>query len=236
MGTGEIKKHLRECGERAAGKVENVNLKDLAIQRFQFTSRLITAAGYSGWVLLIDETELIGRYSFMQRAKSYAELARWMGKLKGAKFPGLTTVFAITKDFKARILEEKEDIERIPLKLRAKASESDLLLASQAERGMRLIQPEKDCVLRAPDNHIIEQTYNKIRSVYTQAFNWEPPISSSIDGLTSTSMREYIKGWITEWDLKRIDPQGHIELEFTEMKQDYAEDKNLEASLEEESK
>ncbi|MDD5434268.1 MAG: DUF2791 family P-loop domain-containing protein [Nitrospira sp.] len=234
MGSAEIKKHLRECGEKMAYKIEAVNLRDLAIQRFQFTSRLITAAGYSGWVLLIDETELIGRYSFQQRAKSYAELARWMGKLKGARFPGLTAVFAITKDFKARILEEKEDIERIPAKLRLKATEPDLLLASQAERGMRLIQPERDCIIKAPDTNIIEQTYRKIRTVYTQAYNWEPPLSSSIGGLTSTSMREYVKGWITEWDLKRLDPQVQIELEFTNMQQDYSEDKNLETAHEEE--
>lgn len=234
MGSVEIKKYLRECGEKLTYKIENINLRDLAIQRFQFTSRLITAAGYSGWVLLIDETELIGRYSFQQRAKSYSELARWMGKLKGARFPGLTAVFAITKDFKTRILEEKEDFERIPAKLRLRATEPDLLLASQAERGMRLIQPERDCIIKAPDNNIIEQTHNKICSVYKQAYNWEPPLSSSIAGLTSTSMREYVKGWITEWDLMRLDPQMKIELEFTNLKQDYTEDRNLEASAEEE--
>ena len=59
LGTGEIKKYLRERGEKATYKIEKVKLRDLAIQRFQFIPRLMVAAGYSGWVLLIDEIELI---------------------------------------------------------------------------------------------------------------------------------------------------------------------------------
>ena len=233
MGTGEIKKYLRECGEKATYKIEKVNLRDLAIQRFQFTPRLMAAAGYSGWVLLIDEIEMIGRYTFRQRAKSYAELARWMGKLEGANFPGITAICAINNDFENVILEGKEDMERIPGKLRDRASESDLLLASQAERGMRIIQRER-IPLKAADDTVVERTRNKIRSVYASAYDWEPPTVSSINGLVSTRMREYVKGWITEWDLKRLDPEGHVDIEITEMKQDYTEDPNLHVSSEEE--
>ena len=233
LGTGEIRKYLRECGERSTYKIEKVNLRDLAIQRFQFAPRLMVAAGYSGWVLLIDEIELIGRYSFLQRAKSYAELARWMGKLEGANFPGITAVFAITTDFQTKILDEKEDIERVPGKLRARGSESDLLLASQAERGMRIIQREM-VSLKVPDDTIIEQTYNKIRFVYAQAYGWEPPTALLINLPGSASMRQYVKRWITEWDLKRLDPKGHVEIEITEMKQDYTENPDLQVSSEEE--
>jgi hypothetical protein len=233
LGTGEIKKYLRECGEKATYKIEKVNLRDLAIQRFQYTPRLMVAAGYSGWVLLIDEIEMIGRYTFRQRAKSYAELARWMGKLEGANFPGITAICAINNDFENVILEGKEDMERVPGKLRDRASESDLLLASQAERGMRIIQRER-IPLKAPDDTVVERTRNKIRSVYASAYDWEPPTVSSINGLVSTRMREYVKGWITEWDLKRLDPEGHVDIEITEMKQDYTEDPNLHVSSEEE--
>ena len=221
---------MREKGDY---KIEKVHLRDLAIQRFQFTPRLMAAAGYSGWVLLIDEIEMIGRYTFRQRAKSYAELARWMGKLEGASFPGITAICAINNDFENVILEGKEDMERVPGKLRDRVSESDLLLASQAERGMRIIQRER-IPLKAADNTVVERTRNKIRSVYASAYDWEPPTVSSINGLVSTRMREYVKGWITEWDLKRLDPEGHVDIEITEMKQDYTEDPNLHVSSEEE--
>jgi hypothetical protein len=46
-------------------------------------------------------------------------------------------------------------------------------------------------------------------------------------------MREYVKGWITEWDLKRLAPNQQVEIELTEIKQDYSEDIELEGSQEE---
>jgi len=179
--------------------------------------------------------ELIGRYSLMQRAKSYAELARWMGKLEGANFAGLTAVLAITTDFEEKILQEREDLDKVPGKLRARASETDLLLASQAERGMRIIQRER-APLKAPDSTVLEQTYEKVRSIHAEAYAWEPPPVSSVELLraTGTRMREYVKRWITEWDLKHLDPGYKPKIEVTELKPDYTEDPNLQVPSEEE--
>lgn len=235
IGVGEIKKYLRDWGETVTYKIDKIPVKELALQRFKFASRLMVAAGYAGWVLLIDEVELIGRYSLMQRAKSYAELARLMGRLEGANFTGLTAVSAITTDFEEKILQEREDLEKVPGKLRARASESDLLLASQAERGMRIIQRER-APLKAPDSTVLEQTYEKVRSVHAEAYAWEPPPATSVELLraTGTRMREYVKRWITEWDLKRLDPGYNPEIEGTELKPDYTEDPNLQVPSEEE--
>jgi len=233
IGVGEIKKYLRACRETVTYKIDKILVKELALQRFKFASRLMVAAGYAGWVLLIDEVELVARYSLIQRAKSYAELARWMGKLEEANFTGLTTVLTITDDFQSMILEGKEDLEKVPGKLRARASESDLLLASQAERGMRIIQRERT-LLKTPDSAIVEQTYDKVRSIHAQAYDWEPPQVSSVERLGTTRMREYVKGWITEWDLKRLDPGYNPEIEGTELKPDYTEDPNLQVPSEEE--
>lgn len=235
IGVSDVKKYLRACGEAATYKIDKIPVKELALQRFKFASRLMIAAGYAGWVLLIDEVELIGRYSLMQRAKSYAELARWMGKLEGENFAGLTAVLAITTDFEEKILQEREDLEKVPGKLRARGSESDLFLASQAERGMRIIQRER-APLKAPDSTVLEQTYEKVRSVHAEAYAWEPPPASSVELLraTGTRMREYVKGWITEWDLKRLDPGYNPVIEGTELKPDYTEDPNLQVPSEEE--
>jgi hypothetical protein len=231
IGSGEIKKYLRACRESVTYKIDNITAKDLALQAFQFTSRLIKAAGYSGWVLLIDEAELIGRYSLNQRAKSYAELARWMGKLDESPFTGLTTVFAITEDFQSKILEGNDDIEKVPGKLRSKGTETDLLLASQAERGMRVIQ--SDFVrLKTPDKESLDQTYEKVRSIHAQAYQWSPPPVESVERLVSTRMRQYVKGWITEWDLKRLDGSYNPEIEVVKLEQVYTEDKDLEVESE----
>ncbi len=231
MGAGEIKKYLRACREPVTYKIDSISGKELALQSFKFAARLIMAAGYSGWVLLIDEVELISRYSLMQRAKSYAELARWMGKLDESNYAGLTAISSITADFQSKVLEGIDDFEKVPGRLRAKGTESDLLLASQAERGMRVIQNELTR-LKAPDSNTLDQTYEKVRSIHAKAYDWSPPPVPSIERLGSTRMRQHVRGWITEWDLKRLDREYNPEIEVGIVEQDYSEDKNLEVETE----
>jgi len=231
LGAAEIKKYLKACGERATYKIETATLRDLALQRFQFVPRLIAAAGYAGWVLLIDEVELVGRYSWLQRAKSYADLLRWMGKLPNQHVPGLVTVFAIMSNFESYILEERNDVEVVPGKARDKGLAD---LARHAERGMRLLQREK-MRLKAPDAQVIQQTCEQVRAIHAKAYGWQPP-PVAVERLGLASMREYVKRWITEWDLKRLDPGYRVEIEKTALSPDYTEDVTLETSSEEESK
>ncbi|MBT9167905.1 MAG: hypothetical protein DDT19_01249 [Syntrophomonadaceae bacterium] len=227
----EIKKYLRACRELVTYKLDKITAKELALQSFKFTARLVLAAGYSGWVLLIDEVELIGRYSLLQRAKSYAELARWMGKLEASNVAGLTSVLAIIQAFQSIVLEGKDDFEKVPNRLRAKGTENDLLLASQAERGMRVIQREF-MLLKEPDKDVLAQTYEKVKSIHAGAYDWDPPAVQSIEQLSSARMRQHVKGWITEWDLKRLD-SGYIpEIEVAGLEPNYTEDKNLEVETE----
>ena len=42
--------------------------------------------------MLLDEIELVGSYSLLQRGRSYAELARWLGHASGESYPGLVVV------------------------------------------------------------------------------------------------------------------------------------------------
>ena len=234
----EIKRYLKSCDGHAAYRFDRVSPMEMALQRFKFVSRLMIAAGYSGWILLIDEAEIIGRYSFKQRAQSYAELARWLGRLEASSFAdlgyksGLAAVMALTDDFQSAILDEKGDREKIPEKLQETGSETDLVLSRQAEQGMRLIECER-VPLVGPYDQLVEDIYHKIRTIHGAAYGWDPPQVPTIERLSSTRMREYVKGWITEWDLKRLDPDRKVEIELTEMKQDYSEDVELEGSQEE---
>ena len=234
----EIKRYLKSCDANASYRFERVSPMEMALQRFKFVSRLMIAAGYSGWILLIDEAEIIGRYSFKQRAQSYAELARWLGRLEASSFAdlgyksGLAAVMALTDDFQSAILDEKGDREKVPEKLRETGSETDLVLGRQAEQGMRLIECDR-IPLVGPYDQLVEDIYHKIRAIHGAAYGWDPPQVPTIERLSSTRMREYVKGWITEWDLKRLDPNQQVEIELTEIKQDYSEDIELEGSQEE---
>lgn len=238
LNIAELRRWLRDQGEATSYRLEKAVLKDLWLPRFRFVSRLMVAAGYSGWVLLVDEVELIGRYSFKQRARSYAELARWAARLQGEACPGLATVFAITSDFSEAVLYDpkRNDVEAIPGKLTADA---DRLLVSQAERGMRLIDDRRRPVeflrLSASEPAAIDQTRSQIREIYARAYGWSPPELAPEERLGSTLMRQYVRRWINEWDLRYLyrDYEPHIMV--NEIKSDYSEDRELQKPAEDDS-
>ena len=226
LNVSELRKWLRAHDAAATYRLERVTAKELAAQRFAFTTRLIAAAGYAGWVLLVDEVELIGRYSFMQRARSYAALARWAGLLDGEACPGLVTAFAITSDFATAVLEGRNDAEAVPGKLRASGIEDERLLAAQAERGMRFIAREA-VHLRAPDRQTIEHTREEVRSLHGRAYHWTPPPAESGGDLT-LRMRQHVREWINEWDLRRVDPTYRPHFVVSDLAVDYSERPELE--------
>ncbi len=216
----ELRGWLGKLGESATYKVDNVSVKELARQRYEFAARLMGAAGYAGWALLVDEVELIGRYSLRQRAKSYAQMARLMSKLEGDKIPGLAPVFSITEDFESAVLLNDED--RIPGRLRAGGSHEEVLLASQAERGMRTIRENwRKGKLQRPGEETIRDIYDKVEAIYTQAYGWDPPPVYRTHH--DWRIRQHIKRWINEWDLRRLYPGYTPDIEVTELRHDFSE-------------
>lgn len=224
----DLRRWLREYGEAASYRLEPIGSRELALQRFLFTPRLIHAAGYRGWLLLLDEVELIGRYSLKQRARSYAELARWAGRLQGEVYPGLVTMMAITSDFAEEMLRRRNDSEAIPGRLRATGVEADSLLASRAERGMRFI--ERDSLqLLPPSDEAIRSTAERIQQLHGEAFGWSPPaLPNNLRAESSRSMRQYVRGWINQWDLKRLYPGVETHVAVHELRMDYSENPDLE--------
>jgi hypothetical protein len=226
----EVRFWLRAHGAAAAYPLERVPARELPLQRFAFAARLVAAAGYRGWVLLVDEVELIGRYSFMPRARSYAALARWAGHVVGQTCPGLLTVFAVTSDFAPAVLEERNDAEAVPGKLRASGVEAEQRLADAAETGMRLIAREA-LPLRAPDRATVQQAKDQVRDLHARAYGWRPPALAGADD-PSLRMRQHVRLWINEWDLRRADPTYAVQPLIADLGVDYAERPDLEAPAE----
>ena len=206
----EIRKSLKELGEAATYKIDKTPVKELALQRYSFISQLIVAAGYSGWVLLVDEVELVGRYSIRQRARSYAEIARLLGKLEGLSLSGLTCVLTISDDFESAVLDYRDDEEKIPAKFSQSGIQEDVLLASRAGRGMQIIRRNKIPLDRL-NTAKIRETFDRLRAVYAAAYDWEPPNDYSQPDITGR-IRQHIKRWVTEWDLKRLYPDYRPEI------------------------
>ena len=181
-------------------------------------------------MVLFDEVELIGRYSFKQRARSYAELARWSAKSKPGGLSGIAATFAITTDFDAAVLQDRNDVEIVPGKLRASGTDADAKLASQAEQGMRMIAREP-LRLRGPDRGMLEQTREELRALHARAFDWDPPELNRGAGevLSTTRIRQYVRRWINEWDLLRLYPDYTPQTVAADMPVDYSIQPELEA-------
>jgi hypothetical protein len=225
----DLRRRLKETGAAATYKLAAVKERDLSLQRFRFVSRLIQAAGYQGWVVLLDEVELIGRYTLLQRAKSYAELARWIRGDRDDPFAPIGAVLTTVDDFETQVLVGKNDIELLPKRLRMRDTVEDELLAGSAEMGMRIIEREQ-VKLQPPGRDELDRIYAKLKQIHAEAYGWDPPDVAGLERLPSNRMRQYVRAWINEWDLRRLDPAYQPEMTAAELAVDFSEDADLETA------
>jgi hypothetical protein len=196
---------------------------ELNRQRLSFVPRLIAAAGYSGWVILLDEVELIGRYSVLQRGRANAELARWLGLDPEEKVPGVVTVAAISDDFFAEVINKRRDDEQVPLKL---ANKNERRTAERARLAIETLG-RRSTTLQRPNAALLQVSLEKIRRFYSAAYGWEV-ISAEVGEITATnSMRQHIKSWITTWDLERLYGARPV-IESVPLTPDYEENRDIE--------
>jgi len=227
IGVAELRRRARGAG-RGRPLLSPVPAGELARQRFQFLSHLFVAAGCQGWVVLFDEVELIGRYTPLQRGRSYAELSSWVRPDTDDPGSTLVTVLAMTDDFDAAVLTAKNDRQLIPQRLRAKQTSAWEDTAAGAELGMRLL--ERAVLLRAPDTAELNRTYARVKELHGAAFGWAPPDVTGLERLGTTRMRQYVRAWINEWDLVRLDPAYSPETETVEVSTNYDEQDELSES------
>ena len=221
----DLKNWLEELGQQSEFKFGKASEQNLVWQRYQFISRLIGAAGFSGWIILIDEVELIGRYFLMQRATSYAQMARFLGTIEEFKIPGLATAFAITTAYQSEVMDEKRDAELIADHLGSSANQNDLILAKHADMGMEKIRQIPQQNTELSDSVDLHQVYEKCRAVYTSAYGWEPP--AKFETHPTWRIRQHIKRWINGWDLGRVYPDVSPDLQVSNLEQKYSEDPDL---------
>ena len=225
IGVAELRRQARWAGE-GRPSLMTVPARELAVQRFRFLARLFVAVGYQGWLLLFDEVELIGRYTLLQRAKSYAELVGWLHRDPDDPASPVATVLAMTDDFDAAVLTAKNDRDLLSIKLRAKQQPQWDEIASRAEVGMRLIERDMR-LLRPPDSDELDQAYQRLKAMHSEAFGWDARDVAGLERLGATRMRQYVRAWINEWDLVHLDPGFRPETEVAPVDSSYKEQPEL---------
>jgi hypothetical protein len=225
MKIGDLRNALKAVGEPANAYLIGRPRPNQEMRRFEFLTRFFRAAGYNGWIILLDEVELTARYGIRQRGRAYAHLSYLLGQEKAHRIPGLAVAAAITDDYAGEVLRRKGDRMKVP----ARMIMVEDPLREAAERGMEAIE-SGTAPLIAPTKKQVSATYERVREIYGTAYNWSPPnIEGAIEYAGSTRMRQYVRAWVNLWDLRRLyDYEGQLVAE--EVRVSYEEDADLETA------
>ncbi|MCL4686404.1 DUF2791 family P-loop domain-containing protein [Myxococcota bacterium] len=224
----EVRAGLRSFELEKAYEVKAVKVADLAPVRFEFGARLARATGFAGWIVLLDEIELIARYSLLQRARSYAALARWLGAVPGQGVRGTAFVGAITDDFALDVLEQRRDREKIQTRLAERGDSKTFAIATLAAAGMDQIQ-KKAIPLHPPNDDTLQASYRRLQRLYGTAYSGTPARPFEPERGAHRPMRSYIRRWIGNWDIERLAPNFRPETEEESLPSSYQEDADLSA-------
>lgn len=132
---------------------------------FSFLSRLFRLMGYNGWVILIDETELIGRLSKKARLNAYRNMAEFL--LPNEKMEGVYTMFALGASYAEDVIESKHDYENLE-EIFPEQQEPVLTVLNLLTRAQQL-DPLTDGEIR--------EVLKKVQDFHGRAYDWHPDVS-----------------------------------------------------------
>ena len=132
---------------------------------FSFLSRLFRLMGYNGWVILIDETELIGRLSKKARLNAYRNMAQFL--LPDERLEGIYTLFALGASYTEDVIETKHDYDNLE-EIYPEQQEPIRTVLNLITRAQQLA-PLTDSEIR--------EVLKKIQVFHGRAYDWNPNIS-----------------------------------------------------------
>ena len=140
---------------------------------FAFMSHLFIQMGYQGWVILIDETALMGRLGKKARLNAYRNMARFL--LPERCLESTFTMFALSASYNEDVIEGKHEYENLAAIYpeEQEPARTVLNLLSNAPQLLPLTKAE------------INEILCKIQDFNGKAYDWTPDIS--VDSLTEAT-------------------------------------------------
>lgn len=163
---------------------------------FTLISHLFRLMGYSGWVLLFDEAELIGRLGKKARLAAYKNMAPFLFPDKYSHLESVFSMFAFTSSFMEDVVESKHDFESIAEIYIEKASRE------QVEKVLKHIAEAPQ--LHPLTNDEILSVFHKVQEFHAKAYGWDPEINvQTLYKLTSSKgylLRTRIRAVVEQLD------------------------------------
>lgn len=132
---------------------------------FAFISHLFTLMGFHGWVILIDETELMGRLGKKARLNAYRNMARFL--LPELCPENTFSIFALSASYVEDVIERKHEYENLEDVYPDKPEPAKTVLDLLA-KAPQLVPLTRDEI-----NHVLY----KIQDFHGRAYEWTPNVS-----------------------------------------------------------
>lgn len=157
-------------------------------------SHLFRQLGYNGWVVLIDETELIGRLGKKARLTAYKNMASFLFPAQYSRLESTFTMFAMGASFVEDVIETKHDFENMAT-----------VYVDRSEREP--IEKVLNHIIAAPQLQPLNQdeilgVLKQVQDFHGRAYGWE----SQLD------VREVLKATETRGYLLRTRIRAAVEL------------------------
>lgn len=134
---------------------------------FSFMSHLFLQMGFHGWVILIDETELMGRLGKKARLNAYRNMAQFLLPEKCPE--SVFSIFALSSSYGEDVIEGKHEYENLEA-VYPDAQEPARTVLNLLSAAPQLLPLTKD---------EINEILYKIQEFHGKAYGWTPNLSLS---------------------------------------------------------
>lgn len=132
---------------------------------FAFLSHLFVQLGYNGWVILFDETELIGRLGKKARLNAYRNMSRFL--MPDSELESTYSMFALGASYIEDVIEAKHEFQNLA-EIYPGEEEPMKSVLEQIIKAPQLLPLTKD---------EIYEVLHKVQMFHGRAYDWNPNVS-----------------------------------------------------------
>ena len=165
IANGELKKIYRRLFSETAKYNIPFSKTKHTMDYVNFMSHLFRTMGYGGWVILVDETELMGRLSKKARLNAYRNMAGLL--LPKDSLQSTFSVFALSASYNEDVIEAKHELENLAELF--PDDEEPMLTVIELLTEARQLNP-----LTTEE---IKNVFSRIIDFHGRAYDWQPQCS-----------------------------------------------------------
>ncbi len=196
----EIARRLKEIGQLSAYALKGAPRNAmLAHDRLRVLAHFYQACTGKGWVIFFDEFERLAQFTARQQISALHELGWWGQQCLTSALPVVFVLTAATGHLE-QVIQDLQN--RLSV-----GSDSDTQAAGAALALLR-----ESVALKPADDAELAGIQFKVKGIYERAYGCQVAATPATRREAGRTIRNEIRRWITQWDLRRYDPtyRSHV--------------------------